>query len=94
MMFVNVSPVMWNVSETLCSLRFAKRCASVQLGQAKKSSESVAHLKAIIGAVACVPRAMVCFSRRGVVCDWYVCMCARARAADLEKAISSRSRRG
>jgi len=32
MMFVNVSPVVWNASETVCSLRFAKRCASVQLG--------------------------------------------------------------
>ena len=54
-MFVNVSPVMWNVSETLCSLRFAKRCASVQLGQAKKSSESVRKVCGRTGTAGAAP---------------------------------------
>jgi kinesin family protein C2/C3 len=36
MMFVNISPVLYNVGETLCSLNFAQRCRNVELGQAKK----------------------------------------------------------
>lgn len=49
-MFVNVSPVAWNVPETLCSLSFATRCRQVQLGGAKKQVESasVAELKSEI----------------------------------------------
>lgn len=40
MMFVNVSPASYNVTETLCSLNFAKRCRSVKLGQAAKNTEA------------------------------------------------------
>ena len=49
-MFVNISPVAYNVSETLCSLNFAQRCRKVELGQAKKNSKSndIAHLKRVI----------------------------------------------
>lgn len=36
MMFVNISPAVYNLSETLCSLNFATRCRNVELGQAKK----------------------------------------------------------
>lgn len=36
-MYLNVSPVMWNSQETICSLRFGARCRSVQLGKAKKT---------------------------------------------------------
>jgi hypothetical protein len=39
-MFVNCSPVEYNVSETVCSLNFAKRCRSVELGAAKKNTDS------------------------------------------------------
>ena len=50
LMFVNTSPVQWNVSETLCSLQFASRCAAVKLGSVKKNSEGsqVTKLKAKI----------------------------------------------
>jgi hypothetical protein len=40
-MFVNVSPVQWNVWESLCSLNFAQRCRSVALGQAKANTAIV-----------------------------------------------------
>ena len=40
LMFVNLSPVAWNASETLCSLKFAKRCRATALGEAKKNIES------------------------------------------------------
>ena len=40
MMFVNCSPVRFNASESVCSLKFAKRCRSVQLGQATASSSN------------------------------------------------------
>ena len=36
-MFVNVSPAADNAPETLCSLNFAARCRSVELGQAKRN---------------------------------------------------------
>ncbi len=39
-MFVNISPVLWNAPETTCSLNFATRCRSVELGSAKKNTES------------------------------------------------------
>lgn len=39
-MFVNVSPVRWNVSETLCSLKFAHRCRNVALGAASQHVDS------------------------------------------------------
>jgi len=39
-MFVNISPVKWNVGESTCSLNFASRCRKVQLGQARKNGES------------------------------------------------------
>ena len=39
-MFVNVSPALGNVTETLCSLNFAARCRSVKLGAAAKNQES------------------------------------------------------
>jgi kinesin family protein C2/C3 len=35
-MFVNISPANYNLGETLCSLNFASRCRSTELGQAKK----------------------------------------------------------
>lgn len=34
--FVNISPAIYNVGETVCSLNFASRCRSTELGQAKK----------------------------------------------------------
>ena len=37
LMFVNVSPVTYNVGETVCSLNFASRCRNVELGMAKKN---------------------------------------------------------
>eukprot|EP00948_MAST-09A_sp_MAST-9A-sp1_P003452 g3452.t1 len=40
LMFVNISPVRWHVSESICSLQFAKRCKETTLGQAKKGIES------------------------------------------------------
>ncbi|GAB5031526.1 kinesin motor family protein [Nannochloropsis oceanica] len=36
LMFVNISPASYNVSETVCSLQFAGRCRAVALGVAKK----------------------------------------------------------
>jgi hypothetical protein len=42
MMFVNISPAIYNVGETVCSLTFAHRCRSVELGQAKKQVGSSA----------------------------------------------------
>ena len=39
-MFVNCSPAEYNVSETVCSLNFAKRCRAVELGAAKKNTDS------------------------------------------------------
>lgn len=50
LMFVNFSPVMYNASETLCSLGFAKRCAAVQLGPAKKhgASKDLLRLKRLV----------------------------------------------
>jgi kinesin family protein C2/C3 len=36
LMFVNVSPAVYNLGETLCSLNFATRCRNVELGQAKR----------------------------------------------------------
>jgi kinesin family protein C2/C3 len=36
LMFVNVSPAVYNAGETVCSLTFAARCRAVELGQAKK----------------------------------------------------------
>ena len=40
LMFCCSSPVLWNASESVCSLNFAKRCRSVQLGAATKSSSN------------------------------------------------------
>ena len=37
LMFVNVSPVDYNVSETVCSLNFASRVRKVELGKASKN---------------------------------------------------------
>lgn len=37
-MFVNVSPAVYNLGETLCSLNFASRCRNIELGQAKKQT--------------------------------------------------------
>ena len=39
-MFVNVSPAVYNMNETVCSLTFAARCRATELGQAKKQSNS------------------------------------------------------
>jgi hypothetical protein len=38
MMFVNISPAIYNVNETLCSLNFASRCRNIELGQAKRQN--------------------------------------------------------
>jgi hypothetical protein len=38
-MFVNISPAVYNMGETVCSLNFAARCRNVELGQAKKQIE-------------------------------------------------------
>ena len=38
-MCVNISPAVYNISETVCSLNFASRCRSVELGQAKKNQK-------------------------------------------------------
>lgn len=50
LMFVNISPVQWNASETLCSLKFAERCSEVQLGSARRNVESaeVARMRKMI----------------------------------------------
>lgn len=40
LMFCNISPVSYNVGETMCTLNFAARCRSVELGQARKGGES------------------------------------------------------
>ena len=40
MMFVNLSPVMYNMGESLCSLTFASRCRAVNLGNSKKNDDS------------------------------------------------------
>jgi hypothetical protein len=64
LMFVNISPVLWNAPETTCSLNFATRCRSVELGTAKKNTESaeltrlrrlVASLQSGGGAAAAAP---------------------------------------
>ena len=39
LMFVNISPAVYNLGETICSLNFASRCRNVELGQAKKQSD-------------------------------------------------------
>lgn len=38
MMFVNISPAVYNLSETVCSLNFAARCRNVELGVAKRQT--------------------------------------------------------
>jgi len=42
MMFVNCSPALTNVQETTCSLNFAQRVRSVELGQVRSLSVRVA----------------------------------------------------
>lgn len=37
LMFCNISPVSYNLSETVCSLNFAARCRATHLGEAKKN---------------------------------------------------------
>lgn len=39
LMFVNISPAVYNVGETICSLKFAERCNKLQLGQAKRNAD-------------------------------------------------------
>ena len=36
--FVNISPAVYNIGETVCSLNFATRCRSTELGEAKRQS--------------------------------------------------------
>ena len=38
--FVNISPAIYNLGETVCSLNFASRCRSTELGQAKKQTST------------------------------------------------------
>lgn len=50
LMFVNISPAVYNLSETICSLNFASRCRATELGQATPliktaSSSSAASAK-------------------------------------------------
>jgi kinesin family member C2/C3 len=40
LMFVNISPAIYNLGESLCSLNFAARCRNVELGQASKKVTS------------------------------------------------------
>lgn len=40
LMFVNISPAVYNLGESLCSLNFAARCRNVELGQATKKVTS------------------------------------------------------
>lgn len=40
LMFVNISPAIYNLSETVCSLNFASRCRNVELGSARKQINS------------------------------------------------------
>lgn len=40
MSFVNISPALYNVGETVCSLNFATRCRITELGEAKRQSVS------------------------------------------------------
>ncbi len=49
-MFVNVSPVLWNAQETVCSLKFASRCRNVQLGKAKRVIDTAAGASLLGGA--------------------------------------------
>jgi kinesin family protein C2/C3 len=46
LMFVCVSPVIYNAEETFCSLNFASRVRSVELGKASKNVTSAAGAKA------------------------------------------------
>ncbi|CAE7685509.1 KIN14E, partial [Symbiodinium microadriaticum] len=39
LMFVNISPAVYNAGESVCSLNFASRCRNVELGQARKQSD-------------------------------------------------------
>lgn len=50
LMFVNISPVLWNAPETTCSLNFAQRCRTIELGTAKKNTESgeLARLRRLV----------------------------------------------
>jgi kinesin family protein C2/C3 len=38
LMFVNISPAIYNLGETVCSLNFASKCRATELGQAKKQT--------------------------------------------------------
>jgi kinesin family protein C2/C3 len=40
LMFVNISPAIYNLGETVCSLNFAARCRNVELGSAKKQIDN------------------------------------------------------
>eukprot|EP01035_Chromulina_nebulosa_P017819 gene17819-23429_t len=40
LMFVNISPAIYNMGETICSLNFAIRCRNVELGQASVNSSA------------------------------------------------------
>lgn len=46
-MFVNISPVHYNVSETVCSLTFAERCRKTELGGAMKNTNQSMYKKNI-----------------------------------------------
>ena len=51
LMIVQVAPVEYHVSETLCSLNFAQRVKSVELGMANKKVEN-AKISALKGRLA------------------------------------------
>jgi len=42
--FVNISPAIYNLGETVCSLNFASRCRTTELGQAKKQTTTATTL--------------------------------------------------
>lgn len=46
-MFVNISPVHYNISETVCSLTFAERCRKTELGGAMKNTNQSMYIKYI-----------------------------------------------
>ena len=45
LMFVNISPAIYNEGETVCSLTFATRCRNIELGQARKQIQSSSSVK-------------------------------------------------
>lgn len=49
LMFVNLSPVLINADESICSLNFASRVRNVELGKAKSSMRKTVETDAAAG---------------------------------------------